>query len=69
MNAGVIVFGLGSQAVLVTNQSMIYSVSPEAHSRLIAGSIISTFVYAWAGWTGVCLLGSAISFLALLFSI
>ncbi|TVX98674.1 MFS transporter [Cohnella terricola] len=77
--AGVIVFDLGLQAVHVTNQSMIYSVRPEAHSRLTAGymifyslgsaagSIISTFVYAWAGWTGVCLLGSAISFLALLF--
>ncbi|NRS15635.1 MFS transporter [Brevibacillus sp. HB1.4B] len=77
--AGVIVFDLGLQAVHVTNQSMIYSVRPEAHSRLTAGymifyslgsavgSFLSTFVYAWAGWSGVCLLGSAISFLALLF--
>lgn len=76
---GVIVFDLGLQAVHVTNQSMIYSMRPDAHSRLTAGymifyslgsavgSIISTFVYAWAGWIGVCLLGSAISLLVLLF--
>ncbi|MDF2717323.1 MAG: transporter [Paenibacillus sp.] len=76
---GVIVFDLGLQAVHVTNQSMIYCVRPEAHSRLTAGymifysigsavgSIASTVVYAWAGWTGVCLMGAAISALAFLF--
>ncbi|WP_238403004.1 MFS transporter [Paenibacillus mesophilus] len=76
---GVIVFDLGLQAVHVANQSMIYSVRPEAHSRLTAGymifysigsavgSIASTVVYAWTGWTGVCLTGAAISTLALVF--
>ena len=74
---GVIMFDLGLQAVHVINQSMIYSVRPEAHSRLTAGymifysigsaigSIASTLMYAWAGWTGVCLLGAAISTVAL----
>jgi hypothetical protein len=32
-----------------------------------SGSIASTIVYAWAGWLGVCILGAAISSVALLF--
>lgn len=76
---GVITFDLGLQAMHVTSQSLIYSVRPEAQSRLAAGymvfysigsacgSIASTTVYAWAGWTGVCLLGAAINGLALLY--
>lgn len=77
--AGVVLLDLAVQAVHVTNQSMIYNVRPEARSRLAGaymifysigsavGSISSTLVYARAGWTGVCLLGAAISGLALLF--
>lgn len=76
---GVITFDLGLQAVHVTSQSMIYSVRPEAQSRLTAGymlfysigsalgSLASTAVYAWAGWLGVCLLGAGISSLALVY--
>ena len=60
---GVISFDLGLQAVHVTSQSLIYSVRPEAQSRLAAGymlfyslgsaagSIAATATYAWAGWT------------------
>jgi len=74
---GVITLDLGLQAVHVTSQSMIYNVRPEAQSRLTAGymlfysigsalgSITSTAMYAWAGWTGVCLLGAAINAVAL----
>lgn len=74
---GVITLDLGLQAVHVTSQSMIYSVRPEAQSRLTAGymlfysigsavgSILSTATYAWVGWSGVCLLGAAINALAL----
>ena len=74
---GVITLDLGLQAVHVTSQSMIYSVRPEAQSRLTAGymlfysigsaggSIASTAMYAWAGWTGVCLLGAGINAVAL----
>ncbi|AZD36825.1 putative MFS-type transporter [Pseudomonas chlororaphis subsp. aurantiaca] len=76
---GVIVFDLGLQAVHVTSQSLIYSTRPEAQSRLAAGymlfysigsasgSIGATALYAWAGWTGVCLLGAAINGVALLY--
>jgi predicted MFS family arabinose efflux permease len=74
---GVITLDLGLQAVHVTSQSMIYSVRPEAQSRLTAGymlfysigsaggSIASTAMYAWAGWAGVCLLGAGINAVAL----
>jgi predicted MFS family arabinose efflux permease len=74
---GVITFDLGLQAVHVTSQSMIYSVRPEAQSRLAAGymlfysigsalgSIGSTAMYAWSGWIGVCLLGAGINAMAL----
>ncbi|NYH11049.1 MFS transporter [Pseudomonas moraviensis] len=76
---GVITLDLGLQAVHVTSQSMIYSVRPEAQSRLTAGymlfysigsalgSIASTAMYAWAGWSGVCGLGAAINMVALLY--
>lgn len=76
---GVITIDYGLQSVHVANQSLIYRVRPEAQSRLTAGymifysigcaigSIVSTLVYAQAGWSGVCLLGAAISTIALLF--
>ncbi|MGF0241297.1 MFS transporter [Rhodococcus sp. IEGM1300] len=74
---GVVTLDLGLQAVHVTSQSMIYSVRPEAQSRLTAGymlfysigsalgSIGSTAMYSAAGWLGVCLLGAAINAFAL----
>jgi predicted MFS family arabinose efflux permease len=77
--AGVVILDLAVQAVHVTNQSMILAVRPAAGSRLIggymvfysigsaSGSIASTMVYAWAGWSGVCILGAATSSVALLF--
>jgi MFS family permease len=52
---------------------VIYQIDPSARSRLVGaymvfysigsagGAISSTFVYARAGWTGVCVLGAAIS--------
>lgn len=76
---GVIALDFAVQAVHVTNQTMILAVRPEARSRLTAGymifysigsavgSITSTFVYAQAGWIGVCWLGASVSALALLF--
>jgi predicted MFS family arabinose efflux permease len=76
---GVIVLDFAVQAVHVTNQSLIFAARPEAHSRLVAGYMVfysagsacgataSTIAYAKAGWTGVCLLGFAISVGALLF--
>ncbi|SEF91725.1 MFS transporter [Paenibacillus sp. UNC499MF] len=76
---GVILLDLAVQAVHVTNQSLIFTVRPEARSRLTAGymmfyslgsatgAIASTSLYAVSGWSGVCLFGAAVSGLALLF--
>lgn len=76
---GVVVLDFAMQAVHVTNQSLIFAVRPEARSRLVGGymvfysigsatgAIASTMIYAWAGWSGVCILGASISATALLF--
>ncbi|MGE6629466.1 MFS transporter [Bacillus sp. NPDC077027] len=76
---GVIFLDLAVQAVHVTNQGMIFTVRPEARSRLTAaymifysigsaiGSIVSTNIYANYGWSGVCLFGASVSALALLY--
>jgi predicted MFS family arabinose efflux permease len=76
---GIILLDLAVQAVHVTNQSLIFTVSPKASSRLTAaymvfysvgsatGSIVSTNIYANYGWKGVCLFGVSVSALALVF--
>lgn len=76
---GIVLLDLGGQALHVTNQSMIFRTRPEAHGRLVGlymlfyaagsglGAAATTAVYAAAGWQGVCLLGSAVSLLALIF--
>ncbi|WP_342566386.1 MFS transporter [Paenibacillus sp. FSL R7-0345] len=76
---GIIILDLAVQAVHVTNQSLIFRVRPEARSRLTAGymifysigsaagSITSTSIYNYAGWSGVSLLGAVVSVAALLF--
>ena len=74
---GIVLLDLGGQALHVTNQSMILRTSA-AHGRLIAlymlfyatgsgvGAIATTTVFAHYGWQGVCLLGAAVSLLALM---
>lgn len=76
---GIVLLDMGGQAIHVINQSMIFQTQPSAHSRLVAcymlfysigsgvGAILSTNMYAIAGWSGVCLLGAAVSLLALMF--
>lgn len=76
---GVVAIDFGLQSAHVANQSLIYRVRPEAQSRLTAGymacysigcaggSIAATLIYAAAGWSGVCLVGAAISAIALLY--
>ncbi|WP_260849887.1 MFS transporter [Bacillus pumilus] len=76
---GIIILDLSVQAVHVTNQSMIFTVLPEARSRLTAaymifysigsatGSIASTSIYANNGWSGVCLFGASVSAIAFLY--
>ena len=70
---GVLILDVALQALHVTNQTMIFSISAQAHSRLVGaymmfyavgsglGAIASTAVYARAGWSGVCVLGAGIS--------
>lgn len=76
---GVIVLDFAVQAVHVTNQSLIFSAKPNAHSSLVGaymcfyslgsalGAIASTQFYSLWGWGAVCALGAGISAAALLF--
>ncbi|GAE51545.1 hypothetical protein XPR_0980 [Xanthomonas arboricola pv. pruni MAFF 301420] len=76
---GIVLLDMGGQALHVTNQSLIFRTKPEAHSRLVGlymlfyavgsglGAIGATVIYARTGWQGVCLLGAAVSLVALLF--
>ena len=76
---GIVLLDLGAQAIHVTNQSMIFTRRPDAHSRMVGvymlfyalgsglGAMATTSVYAVAGWSGVCLLGAAVSLAALVF--
>jgi predicted MFS family arabinose efflux permease len=75
--AGTVLLDLAIQAVHVTNQSAILAIRPDAKSRIIggymvfysagsaSGAIASTATYAYTGWAGVCMLGSAVSLAAL----
>lgn len=74
---GIIMLDLGVQALQVTNQSMIFSGGSASHSRLIGcymmfyaigsgtGAWAATAVYAMAGWSAVCALGTLVSLAAL----
>lgn len=74
---GIVLLDVGGQAVHVVNQSMILGARANAHARLVGcymlfysagsgfGAIASTLTYAHAGWTGVCMLGAAVSVAAL----
>lgn len=76
---GIVVLDLGGQAIHVTNQSLIFRSSPDGHARLVGaymlfyasgsglGAMATTAVYADFGWSGVCVLGACVSFLALVF--
>ncbi|KVC48416.1 hypothetical protein WI72_28895 [Burkholderia ubonensis] len=76
---GIVLLDIGGQAVHVVNQSMILGARSDAHARHVGcymlfysvgsglGAIASTLVYARAGWTGVCVLGAAVSVAALAF--
>jgi predicted MFS family arabinose efflux permease len=67
---GVVLLDLGAQALHISNQSDIYALRPEVHSRLntaymlgyfTGGAVMSaaaSLVFSAAGWTGVCLLGA-----------
>ncbi|MEO3792431.1 MFS transporter [Nonomuraea sp. B10E15] len=71
--AGVIVLDLAHQAVLNSSQNVVYALRPEARNRINSAFMTSFFVggamgsaltsVAWVhgGWTGVCVLGAALS--------
>ncbi|MDQ0741359.1 MFS transporter [Pseudomonas sp. W4I3] len=79
MVVGVVLLDFAVQAVHVTNQSLIFAARPDAQSRLVGaymcfysvgsglGAIAATFTYAHFGWVAVCVLGAAISAVALLY--
>jgi predicted MFS family arabinose efflux permease len=64
--AGLIVFDLGIQAIQISNQHAIFTVHPEARSRVttaymtsyfaggVLGSLVSGFAYQVGGWLAVC---------------
>ncbi|MEU9303456.1 MFS transporter [Streptomyces sp. NPDC048269] len=70
---GVIVLDLAHQAVLNSTQNVLYALSPEARNRInsafltalfaggAAGSALTSVLWVNGGWTGVCVLGAALS--------
>jgi MFS family permease len=74
---GIAVLDLGVQSVHICNQSAIYSIRPEARSRMTTAYMVSFFlggavlsaisaaVWASSGWTGVCVVGAVTAALAL----
>ncbi|MET7465586.1 MFS transporter [Nonomuraea sp. NPDC005501] len=70
---GVVVLDLAQQAVLNSNQNVVYALRPEARNRVnsafmtsyfaggAAGSALTSLVWAHAGWSGVSVLGAALS--------
>lgn len=73
---GVIVMDMGVQATHISNQSLIFALRPEARNRINTIYMVTYFIgggfgtylaaQAWAHykWTGVCVLGIAISVIA-----
>ncbi len=71
-------FDLGVQATLVAHQTLVYSLAPEARSRLnalmftvvfigmAAGAALGSLALAHFGWTGVVTLATFAAVLALL---
>jgi predicted MFS family arabinose efflux permease len=74
---GLLVFDLGIQAIQISNQHAIFTVHPEARSRVttaymtsyfaggVLGSIVSGFAYQVGGWLTVCGFGLGTAFLGL----
>jgi predicted MFS family arabinose efflux permease len=74
---GVILLDLGMQSIQVSNQTRVYSLNPHERNRLNSVYMVSYFVggslgsllgsYGWsiAGWTGVCAVGGILLVAAL----
>ncbi|SEG15081.1 Predicted arabinose efflux permease, MFS family [Nonomuraea solani] len=71
--AGVIVLDLAHQAVLNSSQNVLYALRPEARNRInsafmtalflggAVGSGLTSVVWVFGGWAGVCVLGATFS--------
>ena len=69
---GIVMLDAGMQGLQITNQSIIYSLAPDARSRINSAYMVCAFIgaacgslaagqcYAHAGWRGDCLLGGGI---------
>lgn len=78
MIAGIVLLDVGVQGMQVTNQSVIYTLAPNARSRVTSsymvvyfaggamGSAVAGHVYASGGWAGICVLGASIGALLVL---
>ena len=74
---GVILLDSGVQSAHVANQTLVFSLRPEARSRLNTvymtgyfaggslGSVVGGLAWTYLGWTGVCTVGGAFLLLAL----
>jgi predicted MFS family arabinose efflux permease len=74
---GILLLDLATQANLVSNQTRIYSLLPDAANRLntiymstyfaggAAGAAIGSLAWQHFGWTGLCALGMAMFAIAL----
>ncbi|GAA1071626.1 MFS transporter [Tsukamurella spumae] len=74
---GLVLLGIGQQAVLNTSQAVLYALVPEARGRINAvfmgtffiggtlGSAATAALWPVAGWTGCCLLGVGLATTAL----
>ena len=74
---GVVVLDMGTQGMQITNQAVIYTLRPDARSRInsaymvcyflggAAGSVSAGALYGTHGWAGVCLLGTGFGVLTL----
>lgn len=77
---GILALDVGAQGLQVTNQSLIYTLAPEARSRVnsaymvcyftggAAGSAVAAALYDSGGWGPVCILGAGIGAAALALS-
>jgi predicted MFS family arabinose efflux permease len=76
--AGMLVFDFGAQGAQISNQNKIYSLDPDARSRIttaymvayfmggMLGSVIASYTYQLSGWAAVCILGAATAAIGLI---